>query len=137
MQRILGFSIGAFSLAALLAVSNHRPAQADPCGMVPPVYVSDSVPIARIGQQKTYVFYKSGVETFVIRPGFKGKVDEFGMLIPFPSIPEIRKVSDNIFPHLAAAIDPPEVVVDMRVRFDTFLPNLTARRRNRLQSMRA
>ena len=25
-----------------------------------------------------------GVETFVIRPGFEGKVDEFGMLIPFP-----------------------------------------------------
>ena len=25
----------------------------------------------------TYVFYKNGVETFVIRPGFTGKVDEF------------------------------------------------------------
>ena len=86
-------------------------AQADPCGMVPPVYVGDGVAITRIGQQRTYVFYKDGVETFVIRPGFQGKVDEFGMLIPFPSIPEIRKVSDNIFPHVAAAIDPPEVVV--------------------------
>jgi hypothetical protein len=85
--------------------------------MVPPVYVGNDVPITRIGQQKTYVFFKDGVETFVIRPGFRGKVDEFGMLIPFPSIPEIRKVSDNIFPHLAAAVDPPEVVVDLRARF--------------------
>ena len=41
---------------------------ADPCGMVPPIYVGDEVPIARIGIQKTYVFYKDGVETFVIRP---------------------------------------------------------------------
>jgi hypothetical protein len=116
MKRVLGFSIGAFSLAAMLTLSDQEPAQADPCGMVPPVYVGNDVPITRIGQQKTYVFFKDGVETFVIRPGFRGKVDEFGMLIPFPSIPEIRKVSDNIFPHLAAAIDPPEVVVDLRVR---------------------
>ena len=89
---------------------------ADPCGMVPPVYVGDDVPIVRVGEQKTYVFFKDGVETVVIRPGFEGKVDEFGMLIPFPSVPDLRKVSDNIFPHIAAAIDPPEVVIDVRIR---------------------
>ncbi|MBW3540766.1 MAG: DUF2330 domain-containing protein [Planctomycetes bacterium] len=84
---------------------------ADPCGMVPPIYVGEGVPIVRVGEQKTYAFFKDGVETFVIRPGFEGKVEEFGMLIPFPSVPAIRKVSDSIFPHIAAAIDPPEVVV--------------------------
>ncbi len=95
-------------------------AWADPCGMVPPVYVGDDIPIARIGEQKTYVFYqpgkngKPGIETVAIRPGFKGNVEEFGMLIPFPSVPALRKVSDNIFPHIASAIDPPEVVIDMR-----------------------
>ena len=93
-------------------------AQADPCGMVPPIYVGDQIPIARIGLQQTYVFYKEGLETVVIRPGFKGNVDEFGMLIPFPSVPSLRKVSDNIFPHLDAAIDPPEVVVDLRWRLE-------------------
>ena len=36
------------------------------------------------------------------------------MLIPFPKVPDIRKVSDNIFTHLKQAIDPPEVVIDMR-----------------------
>ena len=87
---------------------------ADPCGMVPPVYIGEGQPITRIGEQKTYVFYKDGVETFVIRPGFSGKVDEFGMLIPFPAPPAVRKVPDHIFPHVAAAIDPPEVVIDMR-----------------------
>ena len=93
-------------------------AWADPCGMVPPVYVGPGVPITRVGEQQTYVFYKDGVETFVIRPGFKGKVDEFGMLIPFPEPPAIRKVPDNIFAHVAAAIDPPEEVVDVRrIRF--------------------
>ncbi|MCH7729099.1 MAG: hypothetical protein IH991_21845, partial [Planctomycetes bacterium] len=90
---------------------------ADPCGMVPPIYpAGQQTPIARVGLQQTYVSYKDGVETFVIRPGFTGKVDEFGMLIPFPTPPAIRKVPDHIFPHLAAAVDPPEVLVDLRRR---------------------
>ena len=88
---------------------------ADPCGMVPPIHTGPN-PIARTGLQKTYVFHKDGVETFVIRPGFQGKVDNFGMLIPFPNPPEIRKVADNIFEHIANAVDPPEVVVDLRIR---------------------
>ncbi len=86
---------------------------ADPCGMVPPVYIEGNVPLERIGLQKTFVFYKDGIETFVIRPGFQGKVAEFGMLIPFPSPPALRKVADDTFSHIAAAVDPPEVVVDL------------------------
>ncbi|MEK6233088.1 MAG: DUF2330 domain-containing protein, partial [Planctomycetales bacterium] len=91
-------------------------AHADPCGMVPPIYQGQGSPITRIGEQATYVFYKDGVETFVIRPGFQGKVDEFGMLIPFPSPPALRKVPDHVFPHVAAAIDPPEVTVNLQPR---------------------
>jgi hypothetical protein len=49
----------------------------------------------------------------VIRPGFKGKVDEFGMLIPFPSPPALRKVDDDIFGQIARAIDPPTITVDL------------------------
>ena len=98
-------------LAAMAAVVLASLAHADPCGMVPPIYTGPGVPITRIGHQQTYVFYDGGVESFVIRPGFEGKVEEFGMLIPFPNPPAIRKVSDNIFEHLANAVDPPEVVV--------------------------
>ena len=99
---------------ACLTICN-TPAQADPCGMVPPIYFNpQTVPITRVGLQKTYVFYQDGLETLVIRPGFEGKVEEFGMLIPFPTPPAIRKVADDIFPHIAAAIDPPEVVIDLR-----------------------
>ena len=108
-------------------------ALADPCGMVPPIYVSDNTSLVRIGDQQTYVFYKegkdgqpgtekagtekAGIETFVIRPGFAGKVEDFGMLISFPTPPALRKVSEDIFPQIAKAIDPPEVVVDLRWRF--------------------
>ena len=74
-----------FSVVAGLVILAQ--VKADPCGMVPPIFIGDESPITRIGLQKTYVFHKDGVETFVIRPGFSGKVDNFGMLIPFPTPP--------------------------------------------------
>src|SRR5207244_2514867 len=81
--------------------------------MVPPIYAGQGEPIIRVGPQRTYVFYKNGMETYVIRPGFQGKVDEFGMLIPFPSPPGLRKVPDELFTQIGAAIDPPEVIIDL------------------------
>lgn len=104
--------------AALCALLLAPPALADPCGMVPPISWTPPVrvnvavaPIERIGAQKTYVAFGNGIETMVLRPGFSGHVDEFGMLIPFPSPPDIRKVDESIFSHIAAAVDPPEVTV--------------------------
>jgi hypothetical protein len=102
--------------AILSVVGMAGGAFADPCGMVPPIYVTDNSSLVRVGDQQTYVFFKDGIETFVIRPGFSGKVEDFGMLIAFPTPPALRKVSEDIFPQIAAAIDPPEVVVDLRIR---------------------
>src|SRR5947207_11672907 len=89
---------------------------ADPCGLVPPIYVTDNTSLVRVGDEQTYVFFKDGLETFVIRPGFSGKVEDFGMLISFPTPPPLRKVSGDIFPRIAKAIDPPQAVVDLRRR---------------------
>ncbi len=83
---------------------------ADPCGMVPPISLDgEPATIKRVGEQNTYVFFKDGMETMVIHPGFTGSVDEFGMLIPFPTPPALRKVSDNTFPQMKQAVDPPIV----------------------------
>ncbi len=109
-------ALGSSVLLLLSSVSVATSRGMDPCGMVPPIYTGPGSPIVRTGLQQTYVFYKDGVETFVIRPGFQGKVDNFGMLIPFPNPPALRKVSDNIFQQIANAVDPPEVVVDLRIR---------------------
>ena len=108
LNRVPTLALITLSLALLMPAGL---ALADPCGMVPPIYTGDGPAITRVGAQKTYVFYRNGVETFVIRPGFSGKVEEFGMLIPFPSVPAMRKVDDLTFSHIAAAIDPPEVLV--------------------------
>ena len=97
-------------LAALCALSGT--AVADPCGMVPPLNITDtSTAIQRIGAQRTYVSFRDGMETIALRPGFEGKIDEFGMLIPFPSPPAIRKIDDNTFAHIESALHPPTVNV--------------------------
>lgn len=86
---------------------------ADPCGMVPPAWVptTGGPAIQRVGDQETYVFFADGMETIAIRPGFTGSVDEFGMLIPVPAAPALRKIGDATFEHLAAAVDAPTVQV--------------------------
>src|SRR5262245_42379289 len=103
-------------LAILALLSFADQALADPCGMVPPIYVTDNTSLVRVGDEQTYVFFKDSLETFVIRPGFSGKVEDFGMLISFPTPPALRKVSEDIFPQIGKAIDPPEVVVNLRWR---------------------
>jgi len=95
--------------AILLALAPTVPATADPCGMVPPIASARS--IDRTGLQRTYVFFKDGVETIAIRPAFTGTTSEFGMLVPFPSPPSLKKAPDDLFEQIAAAADPPEVVV--------------------------
>ncbi|MFT4976509.1 MAG: hypothetical protein ACI8S6_002414 [Myxococcota bacterium] len=84
--------------------------------MVPPLRVSeaDSPAIARLGIQRTYVFHRDGIETIALRPGFEGSIDDFGMLIPFPSPPAIRKIDDQTFEHIEGAIAPPSVRLTIR-----------------------
>ena len=100
-------------LVACLILQFAARVGADPCGMVPPILAGKMLEITRVGHQRTYVFHHKGMETFVIQPGFTGNVRDFGMLIPFPNPPAIRKVSDDVFEHIANAIAPPEVVVDV------------------------
>lgn len=93
-------------------------ALADPCGMVippppPQVLAEGGTTLRRDGAQRTYIAFEDGIETMVLRPGFVGEVDEFGMLIPFPSPPTLRKVDENVFSHVEAAVDPPPLIVDV------------------------
>ena len=94
-----------------LLLSLIAPVTADPCGMVPPLNLDMGSQLQRDGAQRTYVMHSRGVETMVLRPGFIGDVEHFGMLIPFPSVPAIRKIDDDTFAQIEAAIDPPQVQV--------------------------
>jgi Uncharacterized protein conserved in bacteria (DUF2330) len=95
---------------ALFLLLTVLPVLADPCGMVPPISLDGGdAQIDRVGEQLTYAFYKDGFETIVIHPGFTGNVDNFGMLIPFPTVPALRKVPDSTFEQLTQALDPPTI----------------------------
>lgn len=98
-------------MLATLGLALSSEGHADPCGMVPPIRLGPSANIQRDGAQRTYVMFKDGVETIALRPGFTGNVDDFGMLIPFPSPPALRKIDDATFAQLENAIDPPQVNV--------------------------
>ena len=105
-------------LGVLLALTSLG--EADPCGMVPPIALPgvDVPTLARTGAQRTYVSHRTipgvgGMETMALRPGFVGNVEDFGMLIPFPSPPAIRKIDDDTFAHIEAAVDPPQVNVEI------------------------
>ena len=114
MKRLLTCNL-AVSLLALALMA--KLGFADPCGMVPPVFLTPGAPqLTRVGDQLTFVSYRNGIEDIVLRPGFKGSVTDFGMLIPFPVAPELRKVSDDIFTHIKKAIDPPEVIINLLVQ---------------------
>jgi len=98
-------------LLAVLVLPNDG--LADPCGMVPPIQVGSGPQpqLERTGAQRTWVMFDKGIETIALRPGFEGNVEDFGMLIPFPSPPAIRKISDDLFVQLEGAIDPPSLEV--------------------------
>ena len=102
-----------FLLVALIAITT--PVWADPCGLVPPISTQSDPArfLTRTGEQLTYVFFKDGIEDVALRPAFEGKVSEFGMLIPFPSPPAIRKVSDDLFYQIKNAVKPPEVKINL------------------------
>ena len=93
-------------------LGSFNTASADPCGMVPPIAVaSNEQMIARRGIQRTYVMHKDGIETMALHPAFSGKVQDFGMLIPFPSPPELYKIDDETFAQLERSLTPPTIDV--------------------------
>ena len=103
-----------FRILTLTAALLGAEAAADPCGMVPPVHFGGGQgQLQRSGPQRTYVSFRDGLETMALRPGFTGDVDEFGMLIPFPSPPAVRKIADETFAAIENAIDPPRIVVQV------------------------
>ncbi|MFT4976507.1 MAG: hypothetical protein ACI8S6_002412 [Myxococcota bacterium] len=105
------------ALSATLLLLMTADAAADPCGMVPPISVNSNhtaAAIQRIGVQRTYVFHRDGIETIALRPGFEGSIDDFGMLIPFPSPPAIRKIDDQTFAHIEGALAPPSIDVHVQ-----------------------
>lgn len=83
---------------------------AEPCFMASPVTeprpgVVDPV-LVRRGVQRTYVFHLGRVEDIVVQPSLAGGAEHFGMILPFPEAPVIRKVEGTFFDDLDRLLAP-------------------------------
>lgn len=93
--------LGSASLAGLLVLGGARPA--DACGCFTPP--DPSVPIVQAGENILFAM-KDGVVTAHIQVQYSGPAEEFGWLLPLPSIPEVGVGTDELFAQLIATTQP-------------------------------
>lgn len=59
-----------------------------------------------IPSQQALIFHHDGVECLVIETAFLGAGTDFGWVVPLPSEPKVRPVSESFFPSLREAFQP-------------------------------
>ena len=52
------------------------------------------------GDQRLFLFHRNGVQHLILENGFKGQARDFGLLLPLPSPPEVKKVDRQFFRQL-------------------------------------
>ncbi len=65
-------------------------AMCPPCGTDP-----DQIRI--VDPQRVYVFHRAGWEDLVLETSYQGKAEDFGMILPVPSVPDVRMVQHAFF----------------------------------------
>ena len=90
---------GAVSAAALMM--NASPAEA--CGCFAPP--DPSVPIVQAGERLVFD-YKDGKVTAHIQIQYQGEANDFGWLLPLPSVPEMTLGSEELFAQLITQTQP-------------------------------
>lgn len=67
-----------------------------------------------IPDQRAFISYQDGIEHLAIETDFHGEGDEFAWIIPTPSTPEVKEVTNGFFPTLRFLLQP-----EMRHRLPT------------------
>ncbi len=92
---LTGFAAGAIHFTA--------PSEAEACGcFVPP---DPTVPIVQAGERILFGM-ENGVVTSHVQVQYSGAAEEFGWLLPMPSIPEMTLGTDELFAQLVAQTQP-------------------------------
>ncbi len=102
---MLGKTLLAITLTGLVAGGVHlsAPNEAEACGcFVPP---DPSVPIVQAGERILFGM-QNGIVTSHIQVQYSGAAEEFGWLLPMPSIPEMELGTDELFAQLIANTQP-------------------------------
>jgi MYXO-CTERM domain-containing protein len=102
---MLGKTLLAITLTGLVAGSFHftAPNEAEACGcFVPP---DPTVPIVQAGERILFGM-QNGIVTSHVQVQYSGAAEEFGWLLPMPSIPEMELGTDELFAQLIAQTQP-------------------------------
>lgn len=92
---------------ALLLTLVPTPARA--CATAPPIDASVDV----VGEDAIIIWDPAKKQQqFIRRATFRSAVDDFGFLVPTPSVPQLDEADDALFGRLSAYIDPGEVRVN-------------------------
>src|SRR5690349_4868128 len=92
--------------AALLIQLIHAP-RAEACGCFTPP--DPSVPIVQSGERILFGL-EDGTVTAHIQIQYSGAAEEFGWLLPLPSMPEMQLGTDELFAQLIATTQPKYVL---------------------------
>lgn len=85
------------------------PVPARACATAPPIDASVDV----VGEDAIIIWDPAKKQQqFIRRATFRSAVDDFGFLVPTPSVPALDEADDALFDRLRAYIDPGEVEVD-------------------------
>ena len=80
------------------------------------VSIDPALPDADEPFQRAAIWYQDGKELLVVQPQFRGTADEFGWIVPVPSVPAVGVVDENdadaLFWDLAAAATPRRSIWD-------------------------
>ncbi|KAF0242949.1 MAG: hypothetical protein FD180_3649 [Planctomycetota bacterium] len=79
-------------VAALLPPSSAR-AMCGPIGREQQIVEVD-------GDQRVFIYHRNGMEDLVLQASIKGNGADFGMVLPLPAVPDIRKVERGFFDDL-------------------------------------
>lgn len=85
-------TVAAAAVAIAFCVGGEKPAAA----MCPPC-MRDPQRIAIADPQRVFVFHRAGLEDLILETSYKGSAKDFGMILPVPSVPDVRMVQHGFF----------------------------------------
>jgi len=86
------------ALAAALGAAAFIPGR-DARAMCRPIGQENQI-VEVDGDQRVFIYHRAGMEDLILQASVKGTGSDFGMLLPLPAVPDIRKVERAFFDEL-------------------------------------
>jgi hypothetical protein len=93
MKIITYAALSATLIAAALMPPSTARAMCGPIGREQQIVEVD-------GDQRVFIYHRNGMEDLVLQASIKGNGSDFGMVLPLPAVPDIRKVERAFFDDL-------------------------------------